>query len=49
MASLKFKVIDRKDKELCNFEEYSKVIGDNSTMEELMKHIIKKSDYLRKF
>jgi len=46
---LKFKVVDRKDKVLCTIEEYTSVLNDSSTVGELMKLIIKKSDSLCKY
>ena len=47
--SLNFKVIDRKDKHLCNFEEYPKVLSGDNTLADLMNHILSKSQYLSKY
>ena len=46
MATHKFKVIDRKNNLLCEFDEKAK--SDSLTIRDLMKTIVKKSDKLSK-
>ena len=48
MATLKFKVIDRKGATMCQLNEYPKVLNDGSTVGTLMNLIIQKTDKLGK-